>query len=178
MDATEDVQYVVLPDELRPYLLARVRWPDVFQAISPGRPDWQDDPGLFDLPYDPGSTIVTRERAAALAADWGAQLPDDESSDTSASVIMRRMPADWSNLSPAEKSAWSIMPAKVKRSRRRFAAFRRRPRHVVDPLPAPTRLLADDLIVELRTRVADADVDVDIDLTTGAHKELAEVDEL
>ena len=50
-----EVQYLVLPDSVNPYLLARVRWPDVAQAISPELPHWQYDPGLFDLPYDPAA---------------------------------------------------------------------------------------------------------------------------
>src|ERR1700722_10346246 len=43
-DGTE-VQYLVLGDRTDPYLLARVRWPDIAQAISAGCPDWQDDLG-------------------------------------------------------------------------------------------------------------------------------------
>ena len=46
-----EIQYLVLPDPDHPHLLACVRWPDVFHAISPVRPEWQNDPGLFDLPY-------------------------------------------------------------------------------------------------------------------------------
>ena len=112
MKGAGEVQYLVLPDSENPYLLARVRWPDVFQAISPVRPDWQDDPGLFDLPYSPSSTAVTLEQATAIAADWGAQLPADDDSGRPRRALMRRMPADWSNLSRAEKRAWSIEFAK------------------------------------------------------------------
>jgi hypothetical protein len=105
---TGEVQYLVLPDATNPYLLARVRWPDVFEAISPVRPDWQDDPGLFDLPYDPSSTRVTSDEAAAIAADWGAQLPSDETGQSAKVALVRRMPANWSDLSRAERRAWSI----------------------------------------------------------------------
>ncbi len=104
---TPEVQYLVLPDRANPYLLARVRWPDVFQAISPIRPEWQDDPGLFDLPYDPSSWPVTREEAADIAAEWGAHIPADDATPAPR-PLMRRMPANWSNLSRAEKRAWSI----------------------------------------------------------------------
>jgi len=103
-----EIQYLVLPDPTEPFLLARVRWPDVCQAISPVRPDWQDDPGLFDLPYAPTSTTVTSEEAAQLAAEWGARLPSDEEDQTSGPSLIRRMPSDWSNLSTAERRAWSI----------------------------------------------------------------------
>jgi hypothetical protein len=47
---TREVSYLVLTDRTAPYLLARVRWPDVAQAITIGNPDWLEDPGLFDLP--------------------------------------------------------------------------------------------------------------------------------
>jgi hypothetical protein len=109
--STNEVQYLVLPDPENPYLLARVRWPDVFQAISPVRPDWQDDPGLFDLPYSSCSWPITSERAAAIAVEWGGRLPADDDPGTPRRALMRRMPADWSNLSRAERRAWSIEDA-------------------------------------------------------------------
>ncbi|MGO9584249.1 MAG: PilZ domain-containing protein [Acidimicrobiales bacterium] len=100
-----DVQYLVLPDTVRPYLLARVRWPDVAQAISAGRPYWQHDPGLFDLPYEPSSATVTPAEAASIVASWGAQLSDPTDPVPS---LFRRMPPNWSALVPAEKRAWSL----------------------------------------------------------------------
>ena len=111
MADTRDIAYLVLPDATNPALLARVRWPDVFQAMSPARPYWQDDPGLFDLPYDPNSTPLSSAEAAALAAEWGGRLVSDDT-DTSVRSLIRRMPANWSNLSPAEIGAWSIEFAK------------------------------------------------------------------
>jgi len=127
-----EVQYLVLPDNGDPYLLARVRWPDVAQAISEGRPEWQGDPGLFDLPYDPGSATVTRAQAASIAARWGANLPL-ETEDPAISLI-RRMPANWSNLVPAEKRAWSLelvagrhaSASRTRRSRSFFGSRSRR----------------------------------------------------
>jgi len=101
----------VLPNSETPYLLARVRWPDVFEAISPVRPDWQQDPGLFDLPYNSSCTQVTLSRAAAIAAEWGVHLPADDDAGTPRRALMRRMPADWSNLSRAERRAWAIEDA-------------------------------------------------------------------
>lgn len=103
-----EVRYVVLPNASTPYLLARVRWPDIFEAISPARPAWRSDPGLFDLPYDPSSETITEEQAAAIAAEWGATLPDRDEIFSSGPFLMRRMPADWSNLSIAERSAWAL----------------------------------------------------------------------
>jgi hypothetical protein len=104
--ATE-VKHYVLGGTTNPYLLARVRWPDVAQAITEGCRDWQDDPGLFDLPYEPTGATVTEAEAAAIAVGWGAPLP---SNGTVSSVppLIRRMPANWSNLAPAEKRAWSL----------------------------------------------------------------------
>jgi hypothetical protein len=103
-----EIKYLALPDLEHPYLLARVRWPDIFQAISPMRPDWQDDPGLFDLPYSPSSAPLTYEQAAAIAAEWGALIPSSEGDEMPRRALMRRMPADWSKLSRAERRAWSI----------------------------------------------------------------------
>lgn len=106
--ATVEVQYFVLADRASPFLLARVRWPDVAQAITAGCRDWQDDPGLFDLPYDAGSAKVTLVQATAIAAGWGASLPSDSTVPSPIPPLIRRMPANWSNLSPAEKRAWSL----------------------------------------------------------------------
>lgn len=108
MAGCAEVQYVVLSGTGGPYLLARVRWPDVCQAISLGRPDWQDDPGLFDLPYDTSSVAVSLAEADAIAAAWGARLPSDPTAQAAESSLIRRMPANWSNLAPAEKRAWSL----------------------------------------------------------------------
>jgi hypothetical protein len=107
MVATE-VKYYVLGGSTNPYLLARVRWPDVAQAITDGCRDWQDDPGLFDLPYEPIGATVTQAEAAAIAVGWGAPLPSDATFSSSLPPLIRRMPANWSNLAPAEKRAWSL----------------------------------------------------------------------
>ena len=112
------VAYLVLPNATEPFLLARVRWPDVFQAISPVRPYWQDDPGLFDLPYSPTSTTVSHEEAAKIATEWGARLPSEEEDQASGPSLIRRMPSDWTNLSMAEKRAWSIVVGKSRKARR------------------------------------------------------------
>jgi len=64
-----DVRYLVLVDRAVPYLLARVRWPDVAQAISAASPDWVEDQGLFDLPYDPSAVTVSFPRPRRLRRD-------------------------------------------------------------------------------------------------------------
>jgi hypothetical protein len=102
------IAYVVLPNAAEPFLLARVRWPDVYQAISAARPDWQDDPGLFDLPYAPTSTAVTYEEAVEIAGEWGARIPSDEEGKKPGPSLIRRMPSDWQGLSTAERRAWAI----------------------------------------------------------------------
>jgi hypothetical protein len=122
--ATE-VKYYVLGDT-NPYLLARVRWPDVAQAITAGLRDWQDDPGLFDLPYDPSSATVTVARADAIAAGWGVRLPSDATFSSSVPPLIRRMPANWSNLAPAEKRAWSLEFALTGRRAEKGRAHARR----------------------------------------------------
>ena len=102
-----EVQYLVLGGSLHPYLLARVRWPDVAQAMSEDCPGWLDDPGLFDLPYEPASERVTNARAAQIAAEWGAQLPLD-STPVLSEPRFRRIPATWSDMVPVEKRSWSL----------------------------------------------------------------------
>ena len=106
--STDEVQYLVLADRAVPYLLARVRWPDVAQAIAAGSADWLDDPGLFDLPYDPGAVTVSYSQAASVAAGWGREL--HEGAAEGAASFMRRMPANWSDLSAAERRAWDLEP--------------------------------------------------------------------
>jgi hypothetical protein len=101
-----DMTYLVLADRAVPYLLAKVRWPDIAQAITVGNPDWLEDPGLFDLPYEPRAVSVSHPQAASVAAGWGRQL-DGETADSVPSFI-RRMPANWSDLSPVERRALGI----------------------------------------------------------------------
>ena len=113
---TREVTYLVLADRAAPYLLARVRWPDVAQAITSGNPDWLDDPGLFDLPYEPSAVAVSFTQAASVAAGWGRQLRP-EPADGAPSFI-RRMPANWSDLSPVERRAYGLESV----GRRRFSA--------------------------------------------------------
>jgi hypothetical protein len=67
-----------------------------------------DDLGLFDLPYEAVSSEVTFAQAAAIASDWGASLPSEETAIECARPLIRRMPADWSGLTPAEERAWSL----------------------------------------------------------------------
>jgi len=115
--------YFVLADRAVPYLLARVHWPDVAQAISAGTPDWLDDHGLFDLPYDPGAVPLSFPQAASVAASWGRQLHPDAAQG--APSYIRRMPANWSDLSPSERRAWGIDFVGIRRaSARRLRAVR------------------------------------------------------
>lgn len=111
MSDESDIKYLVLPDSANPYLLARVRWPDLAQAISVGRPFWQDDYGLFDLPYDPSSRTVTEYEAAQIASGWGCSLRFDEAEPV---ALIRRMPATWSDMTPADMRAWALEPADVR----------------------------------------------------------------
>jgi hypothetical protein len=101
-----EIAYFVLADRAVPYLLARVRWPDVAQAISAANPDWLDDTGLFDLPYDSNSVRLSFEQASSVAAAWGSHLQTQPTRD--APSYIRRMPANWSHLSPSELRAWGL----------------------------------------------------------------------
>ncbi len=101
-----EARYLVLADYGVPYLLARVRWPDIAQAISAASGNWIEDAGLFDLPYDPNAVTVSFPQAAAVAVGWGTQLHADGPEDVRSYI--RRMPANWSDLSPSERSTWGI----------------------------------------------------------------------
>jgi hypothetical protein len=114
------VQYRILTSDGEPFLLARVRWPDIAEALSKGRPVWQSDPGLFDLPYEPSSTAISETEADALTEEWGATAASDVT-PSGAPPVMRRMPPNWSDLSPAERRLWhlELVPAEPRPVRRR-----------------------------------------------------------
>jgi hypothetical protein len=103
---TGELAYLVLADRAVPYLLARVRWPDVAQATSLSNPDWIHDTGLFDLPYDPSAVTVSFTQAASVATSWGRQLHFEAAQDMPSYI--RRMPANWSDLSASERHVWGI----------------------------------------------------------------------
>ena len=134
------IQYLVLAHGDEPYLLARVRWPDVAQAVTPGCLEWQEDVGLFDLPNDPGSAPVTLDRAVDIAAGWGAHLPS-EPTVGSGPLLIRRMPANWSDMPPAERRAWSLDLAPSKSRKRSRPSLVAAPATTSGP-PRRSRLLA------------------------------------
>ncbi len=134
------VAYLVLPNAEAPFLLARVRWPDVYQAISAVRTDWQDDPGLFDLPYAPASVHISYEQAVRIAQGWGARIPSEDADQQAGPSLIRRMPSDWSSLSTAERRAWSIEIEKTDRralANAAAAAMHRTDGPEVSPSDAP-----------------------------------------
>jgi hypothetical protein len=113
----------VLADRAAPYLLARVRWPDVAQAITAGCPDWLDDPGLFDLPYDPIALRVSFAQAVSVAAGWGRQIRAEPAEGVLS--FIRRMPSNWSDLSPVERHAFGLDSVRRRRgSARRLRRVR------------------------------------------------------
>jgi hypothetical protein len=71
---TREMSYLVLTDRAVPYLLARLRWPDVAQAMTVSNPHWLADPGLFDLHYDSSAVNVSFSQAASVASGWGIDL--------------------------------------------------------------------------------------------------------
>jgi hypothetical protein len=109
-----EIRYLVLLDRAAPYILARVRWPDVAQAITAGNPDWLDDIGLFDLPYDPSAVTVSFVQAASVAAGWGRQLHAEPARGVPS--FIRRMPANWSDLAPVERQALGLDSARRRRA--------------------------------------------------------------
>jgi hypothetical protein len=135
MADTGEIRYLVLADRAVPYLLARVRWPDVAQAISAARPDWLDDPGLFDLPYDPSAVTVSFSQAASVAAVWGRRLHTEPAENAPAYV--RRMPANWSDLSPSERRTWDIDFVGRRRAPARLIGLRPLQAKIAAPVAVP-----------------------------------------
>jgi hypothetical protein len=138
--ATPDVQYLVLRDNAGPYLLARVHWPDTAQAISPGCSDWLDDTGLFDLPYEPSAVKVSLAEAGVIAADWGSHVPSGVRPPTPRNTFIRRMPADWSNLTPAERRAWCLDRSITRPNRQRAEKNSENGAETTGQAPAPSGL--------------------------------------
>ena len=129
-----EIHYLVLADRAVPYLLARVRWPDVAQAISAGYPDWLDDIGLFDLPYDPNAVPVSFTQAASVAAGWGRKLGTEPAANVPS--FIRRMPANWSDMTPGEQRAFGLEPADRRRlSVRRLRRIRASQATISAPAP-------------------------------------------
>jgi hypothetical protein len=73
IDATV-ITYAVEEADGKPYLLARLRWPDVAEAISPHQTEWKTNRRLFDMLYSSDGAIVSAEEAGRLAASWGARF--------------------------------------------------------------------------------------------------------
>jgi PilZ domain len=102
---TREMSYLVLTDRAVPYLLARLRWPDVAQAMTVSSPRWLEDPSLFDLHYDCGAVNVSFPQAASVAASWGAQLRPEAGAE---GPIMRRMSPSLLEKSRGNGHAWSL----------------------------------------------------------------------
>jgi hypothetical protein len=136
-----EIHYLVLADHAVPYLLARVRWPDVAQAISAGYPDWLDDIGLFDLPYDPNAVPVSFTQAASVAAGWGRKLGTEPAANVPS--FIRRMPANWSDMTPGERRAFGIESAGRRRLPVRRLRRIRASQATIRP-PAPVAALGDE----------------------------------
>jgi PilZ domain len=113
---TREMSYLVLTDRAVPYLLARLRWPDVAQAMTVSSPRWLEDPGLFDLHYDCSAVNVSFAQAASVAAGWGMQLSPESAAE-------RRMSPSLHEKSRGNGHAWGIRFAG-----RRRGSSRRMPR--------------------------------------------------
>ena len=172
---TGEVRYLVLAEYATPYLLARVRWPDVAQAITAGCPDWLDDPGLFDLPYDPHAVTVSFPQAASVAAGWGRQLGDEPTAG--APAMMRRMPANWSDLSAAERDALGLEPlGRPRASARRLRRIRAAQPKTGAPVPVAAPRGGHAAVPNRYGRVATTMVDMGSDPQERRHHVRVRVD--
>lgn len=61
-----------------PYVLARLRWPDLAECISPKYPEWRTHRRMFYMLYDSSGEIVSEEYARKLADQWGAVWPESD----------------------------------------------------------------------------------------------------
>jgi len=119
---TREMSYLVLTDRAVPYLLARLRWPDVAQAMTVSRPRWLEDPGLFDLHYDCGAVNVSFAQAASVAAGWGSRLRPEAAAE---GPVMRRMSSSLLEKSRRNGHAWSIEFVGRRRGSSRRVAYPR-----------------------------------------------------
>lgn len=61
-----------------PYVLARLRWPDLAETISPHNPEWTTQRSAFAMLYDSSGELVSEEVARKLADRWGATWPESD----------------------------------------------------------------------------------------------------
>jgi hypothetical protein len=143
-----------------------VRWPDVYQAISPAEPDWRTDPGLFDLPYDPNSVRVPFAAAEVIAREWGADVLSTDEGAVRGPVLIRRMPANWSELSPAVKRAWSIERERTRAPHGASSRRWRRRRRAPDPTSAESDQTETSIVLdtELAQMIDLTDSPISLDL--------------
>ena len=106
-----EIRYLVLPDSVSPCLLARMR-----ARLTSHRPS---------APYGPSgcttrdcSTCPTTRPAQQSPSPVPRQSPTTGGSTSTADTaepvpsLIRRLPANWSSLVPAERHAWSLAPAR------------------------------------------------------------------
>jgi len=61
-----------------PYILARLRWPDLAESISPHNPEWTTQRSMFYMLYDSSGEWVSEEYAREFAESWGATWPQSD----------------------------------------------------------------------------------------------------
>lgn len=69
-----EITYIVEPSFDNPVLLARLRFPDLSEAISKANTTWKHSPALMDLMHGSDGEVVTEAEARKIAASWGALL--------------------------------------------------------------------------------------------------------
>ena len=74
---TDTVKYAVERAAGVPYMLVRLRWPDIAESINPHDVTWKPDYALFDKLYNSDGELISAGDALRLAQSWGGTLPDD-----------------------------------------------------------------------------------------------------
>ena len=73
----DTVKYAVERAAGVPYMLVRLRWPDIAESINPHDVTWKPDYALFDKLYNSDGELISAGDALRLAQSWGGTLPDD-----------------------------------------------------------------------------------------------------
>jgi len=71
----DSVSYFVLSgDDGKPVMLARFDWPRLHECITPSTPHWTSRRSLFEAQVGNSRNACSREEAAKIAEEWGAEL--------------------------------------------------------------------------------------------------------
>lgn len=83
-----------------PYLLARLRWPDIAEAVSPHDRLWTTNWHLFNMLYESTGEWVGEDYARELALSWGASFD-------AVRAVLAKPPKAPNQMTPDELRTWA-----------------------------------------------------------------------